>query len=101
MKIKRNDTVLITKGKDRGRTGKVLKVLPKQKSILVEGLNLVKKHIRPKKAREKGQIVKKPAPVDVSNVKIICPKCKKTTKIGYKQEKGKKYRVCKKCGQEI
>ncbi len=101
MKIKKNDTVLITSGKDKGRTGKVLKVLPQEDSILIEGINLVKKHVRPKKSGEKGQIVKKPVPLHISNTKLICPKCKKAAKIVHKIEKEKKYRVCKKCGQEI
>lgn len=101
MKIKKGDTVLITSGKDRGRTGKVLKSLLKKESILVEGINLKKKHIRPKKGGEKGQVVEIPAPLPASNVKIICPKCKKTTRIGCRIEKKKKYRICKKCNQVI
>ncbi len=101
MKIKKGDTVLIVSGKDRGRTSKVLRVFPKTKNILAEGINIRKKHIRPKKAGEKGQIIEVPGTLDVSNVKLICPKCKKATRPGYKAEKGKKYRICKKCGQEI
>lgn len=101
MKIKKNDLVLIISGKDRGRKGKVLKVFPKENRILVEGINLRKKHQRPKKADEKGQIITLPAPIDISNVKLICSKCGKPTRVGYKIIEGKKFRICKKCGQEI
>lgn len=107
MKIKKDDLVLITTGKDRGRKGKIFKSLPKERKIIVEGLNIVKKHLRPKRQGEKGQIVEVPRPIDVSNVKLICPRCKKPVRVGYKIIKGKnkkenkKYRVCKKCKQEI
>lgn len=101
MKIKKGDSVLITAGKDKGRTGKILKALPKELKILVEGINLKKKHVRPKKEGEKGQVVDIPAALDVSNVKIICPKCGKATRIGYKIEGENKKRFCKKCKQDI
>jgi len=101
MKIKKGDTVLIIAGKYRGKKGKVLKTFPKEKKILVEGVNLIKKHQRPKKTGEKGQIVELRKPIDISNTKLICPKCAKPTRIGYKIIEGKKYRICKKCGQEI
>ena len=101
MKVKKGDNVLIIAGKDKGRTGKILKSLPKEKGVLVEGINLKKKHVRPKKQGEKGQIVQLPAVLDVSNIKIICPKCGKAARIGYKLEKGNKKRICKKCKQEI
>ncbi|TSC94372.1 MAG: large subunit ribosomal protein L24 [Parcubacteria group bacterium Licking1014_1] len=101
MKIKKGDTVLITAGKDKNRTGKVLKVFPKKHSLLVEGMNLKKKHVRPKKSGEKGQIVQVALALDVSNVKIICPKCAKAARIGCRTEKERKFRICKKCGQEI
>jgi len=101
MKIKKGDTVLIISGKDRGRKSKVQKVFPKEKRILVEGINLRKKHVRPRRMGEKGQVIEMPAPIDISNVKLICPKCEKATKVGYKIVERKKYRICKKCGQEI
>lgn len=101
MKVKKSDQVLIISGKDRGRKGKVLQVFPKENRILVEGINLRKKHQRPRRMGEKGQIVELPAPIRVSNVKLICPKCGKTTRVRYKITESKKYRVCKKCGQEI
>lgn len=101
MKVKKGDTVLITSGKDRAKTGKVLGVYAEINKIIVEGLNLMKKHVKPKRQGEKGQIVQIPAKIDVSNVKLICGKCGKPTRIGYKIEKDKKYRICKKCNQEI
>lgn len=101
MKIRKGDTVLITSGKDRGRKGKVLKVFPKENRILAEGINLRKKHRRPRRSGEKGQIIEMPAPISISNVKLICPKCGKATKVGYKIVEKKKFRICKKCGQEI
>ena len=101
MKVKKGDTVLITAGKDKGRTAKILKSLPKELKILVEGINIKKKHVRAKRQGEKGQIIQLPAVIDVSNVKIICPKCGKATRVGYTIEKDIKKRICKKCNQEI
>lgn len=101
MKVKKGDTVLIISGKDRGRTAKIVRALPKERGILVEGINLKKKHIKPKKEGEKGQVVQIPAVLDVSNVKIVCPKCGKATRIGYKIEGDVKKRICKKCKQDI
>ena len=103
MKIHKNDTVLIISGKDRGRKGKVLQSLPKAGKVLVEGINIRKKSVRPKKSGEKGQIVEMPGFLDISNVKIVCPKCGKATRVEYKISKDKKVknRICKKCGQEI
>jgi len=101
MKIKKGDTVLIISGKDKGRTAKVLKALPKERSILVEGINLKKKHVRPKRQGEKGQIIDVPSALEVSNIKIICPKCGKAARVGYKIESDKKVRICKKCKLEI
>jgi len=101
MKVKKGDTVLIIAGKDKGRTAKILKSLPKEVKILVEGINLKKKHVRPRRDGEKGQIIQLPAVIDVSNVKVVCPKCGKAVRVGYKTEKDIKKRICKKCNQEI
>jgi large subunit ribosomal protein L24 len=101
MKIRKGDQVLIISGKDRGKKGKILKVLPRENKILVEGVNFKKRHQKPKKSGEKGQIILKPAPVNVSNAKIVCSKCGKVARVGYKIVEKRKYRVCKKCGQEI
>jgi len=101
MKIRKGDNVKILAGKDRGKTGKVLRVDPKEKKAVVEGLNLVKKHTRPRRQGEKGQRVSVPALMDASNLMIVCPKCSKFARIGYKVRGEKKYRVCKKCKNEI
>ena len=101
MRIKKNDIVLVISGKDRGRKGKVIEVFPKQGRIVIEGINLRKKHVKPKKSGEKGQIVETPALLNASDVKLICPKCGKAVRTGYKMEGKKKYRACKKCGQEV
>lgn len=101
MKIKKGDNILVISGKDKGRTGKVTRALPKEAGILVEGINLRKKHVRPKREGEKGQVVDVPTVLDVSNVKIVCPKCGKAARVGYKIEKDTKVRICKKCSQEI
>ena len=101
MKVKQGDNVLIIAGKDKSRTGKIIKAFPKESKILVEGINLKKKHVRPKREGEKGQIVEIPAVLDISNVKIICPKCGKATRVGYKIEKDIKNRICKACKQVI
>ena len=111
MKIKKNDTVKILKGKDQGKTGKVLNVLVPSKSvktrsgkdiqIVIEGLNLKYKHLRPKKSGEKGQRIMFPAPINISNVMLICPKCSKNTRVGYEIKDGVKNRICKKCKAQI
>jgi len=101
MKIRKGDQVLIIKGKDRGRKGKVLKGFPKELKVLVEGMNMRKKHMRPKKEGEKGQVIEMAMPMPVSRVKLICPKCGKATRIGYKIENGIKVRICKKCQAEV
>lgn len=101
MKIRKNDTVLIIKGKDRGKQGKILDVFPKEERVVVEGANIRKKHVKPKRSGEKGQVVQTPAPIPVANVKLICSKCGQPTRVGSKIIENKKYRICKKCGVEI
>lgn len=101
MKLKTGDQVLITSGKDRGRKGKIIEVLPREGKIVVEGINLRKKHVRPRRQGSKGQVVEVTLPFYASNVKIICTKCAKAVRVGYKISTEKKYRVCKKCGEEI
>ena len=101
MKIKKGDTILIISGKDRGKKAKVLEIFPKEKKVIVEGANLRKKHVKPKKSGEKGQVIQLPGPIDISNLKIICPKCGKAARVGYRLAEKKKFRICKKCGQEI
>ncbi len=102
MKIKKNDTVIIISGKDKNKKGKIIRVLPTENRVVVEGANLRKKHRKARREGEKGQVVEIAAPINVSSVKLMCPKCKMPARIGYKLIKGdKKYRVCKKCQQEI
>jgi len=101
MKIKKGDTVLIISGKDKGKKSKVLEAFPRQNKVAVERVNIVKRHRRPKREKEKGQIVEVPKPIDVSNVKLVCPKCSQPTRLGYRLTEKGKYRICKKCNQEI
>ncbi|MDP1629161.1 MAG: 50S ribosomal protein L24 [bacterium] len=101
MKIKKGDQVKIVSGKDNGKAGKVVKVIPKSERAIVEGLNLVKKHVRPRRAGEKGQIIEVPRSIHISSVMFVCSKCGKPTRIGYMIREGKKYRICKRCRNEI
>jgi large subunit ribosomal protein L24 len=101
MNIKEKDTVLIISGKYKGKKGKVLVAFPDESKVLVEGINIKKRHQRPKKQGEKGQIIEKPAPFPVSNTMLVCPKCGQPSRVGSKTVDNKKYRVCKKCDQEI
>ncbi len=101
MKIKKGDTILITIGKDKGKKAKVLKVFPENQQILAENVNLVKKHVKPKKQGEKGQVVEIPKPFAVSRVMLVCPNCGQAARVGYKITESGKFRVCKKCRQEI
>lgn len=102
MKIKKGDKVKIITGKDKGKEGKVLQVLPEKEKIVVEGLNLAVKHVRPRRAGEKGQRIQFPVPLNISNVLLICTKCSKPTRVGYKLlENDKKLRMCKKCKEII
>lgn len=105
MKLKKDDIVLIISGKDRGKKSKILKSFPKQGKIVVDGVNIRKKHVRPKQSGEKGQVVESFGPIDISNTKFLCPKCSKPTRIGYEiietDGKNKKVRICKKCGAKI
>lgn len=101
MKIKKGDLIKMLAGKDKGKTGKVLKVVRNGEKIVIEGANLIKKHRRPRKEGEKGQRVEIPRAIDISNVRLVCPKCGKTAGVGYKKTGDKKFRICKKCKVEI
>ncbi len=101
MKIKKNDQVKMLAGKDREKTGKVLRTLPSVDKVVVEGLNLMKKHKKSNKEGEPGQRVEIPRAVAISNVMLICPQCGKETRVGHKISQGKKVRVCKKCGSQL
>ena len=100
--IKKNDLVKILNGKDRGKTGRVFKVWPRENRIAVEGINIRKKHRRPRRQGEKGQVVQIPAPLHISNVMLICPSCarpQRTKKL--LGESGKISRICRKCQEKI
>jgi large subunit ribosomal protein L24 len=101
MKIKKNDKVKIITGKDQGKSGKVLRVYPEDRKILVEGINLVKKHVRPRREGERGQRVEVPAKLDISNAMLICTKCGKDTRVGFRVLGENKTRICKQCNSEI
>jgi large subunit ribosomal protein L24 len=101
MKIKTNDNVKIIAGKDKGKEGKVVQVFAKEGKIVVEGANIMKKHLRPKKQGEKGQVIELAAPFNASNAMLICEKCGKPTRVGYKIGEKSKNRICKKCKEVI
>ncbi|MEG0320597.1 MAG: 50S ribosomal protein L24 [Oscillospiraceae bacterium] len=102
MSIKKDDVVVVLSGKDKGQKGKVLEVLPKDSKVLVEKVNIVSRHTKPKKQGEEGGILKKEAPIYACKVMRVCPKCSAPTRAGHKLlADGKKVRVCKKCGAEI
>jgi len=99
-KFKVNDTVQVTAGKDKGRTGKVLEVNPKEHTVLVEGVNQYKKHIKAK-GNEAGQIVTLPRSLSVASVSLVCPSCNKATRVGFDASQKPKVRVCHHCRQII
>jgi large subunit ribosomal protein L24 len=99
MHIKKGDQVKMLVGKDRGKTGTVLRVLPHEERLVVEGLNLYKKRVRPKRAGEKGEMVSLPRAIQASKAMVVCPSCKRAARVGHRvDEKGVKGRICKKCG---
>lgn len=100
MRIRKGDQVKIISGNDRGKHGKVLVVLPEEERIVVEGINIKKKHVRPRQQGKKGELVRIPAPIHISRVMIICAKCGKPTRTKLSPSKGK-VRICRKCGSEI
>ena len=98
MKVKKNDTVLVLTGKDAGKTAKVLVALPKDNKVVVDGINVQKKHKKARSAQEVSSIVNQSGAIDASNVMVVCSACGKATRVAYKVESDKKVRVCKKCG---
>jgi len=100
--VKTGDTVVILSGKDKGKQGKVLQVSPKERKVIVEGLNIATKHVKPRRQGEQGGIVEAEAAMYACKVQLVCPKCGKATRIGHKiLEDGSKVRVCKSCNEEI
>lgn len=101
MNIKKGDNVKIITGKDRGKKGKVLQVLSEKHLVVVEGLNLRVKNVRPRRSGEKGQVIRFNAPLQVSNVMVVCGKCGKPTRVRYRSEGAKNVRVCRHCGSTL
>ena len=101
LKIKKNDKVVVLSGKDRGKTGKVLGTVPSEAKVVVEGINMVTCHIKPRRQGEQGGIVKAEGAMYASKVMPICPKCGKAVRVGHVEKDGKMVRVCKKCGAEL
>ncbi len=102
MQLKKNDTVKVIAGKDKGKQGKITQVFPMEKKVVVEGVNVYKKHLRPRKQGEGGQVIEFFAPLNMNKVQLICPKCGKLTRIGKQlTSEGKKIRICKKCKATI
>jgi len=102
MKIRKNDTVIITAGKDRGKSGKVRRALPSEDRVIVEGLNMIKRHSRARKAARQAGIIELEAPLHVSNVMLLCDKCGKPTRVGFRLlADGKRVRICNSCREVI
>jgi large subunit ribosomal protein L24 len=101
MKIKKGDNVKMLSGKDRNKTGKILSVHFDDNRVVVEGLNIMKKHTRARQQGQKGQIISKERAVNASSVALICKSCGKVTRVGYKLIGDSKIRICKKCGGEV
>jgi len=101
LKVKKGDTVQVLSGNDKGKTGEVLEVMPKQEKVVVKGVNIRKKHVKPRKQGDEGGIISVESAIHTSKVNVVCPKCNKPARIGYKMQKDGKVRVCKKCGTVI
>ena len=102
MKIRKNDTVLVIAGKDRGKKGKVRKALPKNDKVIVEGVNMIKRHSRARREARQAGIIELEAPLAVSNVMLICSKCNKPTRVGSRfLEDGRKTRICRSCHEVL
>ena len=104
MKIKKGDRVKVIAGKDKGKKGKILQVYAARNKVAVEGINLAIKHVKPRKQNEKGQKIEFPAPLNISNLMLLCPKCNKATRVAYKilaDKKNNKVRICAKCKELI
>lgn len=101
LNILKNEIVIVTKGKEKGKKGKVLKVFPEKGKIIIEGLNLIKKHTKKRRQQDQAGIIEKEGPISISNVSVYCSKCKKGVRVGIKRENKKPVRFCKKCNQVI
>jgi large subunit ribosomal protein L24 len=102
LKIRKGDRVRVLTGKDRGKEGEVMRALPRDRKVIVDGVNVAKKHQRPTRTTQQGGIIDKDMPIPVANVALVCPSCGKPTRVGYKFDSaGQKVRICRKCEGEI
>jgi len=101
MNIRKDDTVIVLSGKDKGKQGKVLSANPKAEKVVVEGINVASHHKKPRKQGEEGGIIKIETPIRACKVQVVCPKCGKATRVAHKFEGDKKVRACKKCGAAL
>ena len=101
MRIRKGDNVQVLSGNDKGKTGEVLEVIQKEDKVVVKGVNVRKKHVKARKQGDESGIIPVECAIPASKVNVVCPKCGKVTKVGYRVDKDKKVRVCKKCGAEL
>lgn len=102
LRIKKGDTAMVITGKNKGKKGRVLSVAPAEERVIIEGINIIKRHTKPNKKYTQGGIIEKEGPIHLSNVMLVCPKCSTPTRIGNAlQESGKKLRVCTKCKEVL
>lgn len=101
MKLKKGDTVLIISGKDRGKSGKIEKVWPREEKIMVTGANIAKHHLKPSRKNPHGGIIDRLAPINAANAVLVCPRCSRPTRVSYKIAAGKKIRLCRKCKESL
>lgn len=101
MKLKKGDLVTVVRGKDTGKTEKIVKIFSKENKVVVENVNQFKRHVKSRMPGQKSEIITLTKPMAIASVRLVCPKCKKLTRVGYKMLKDEKVRVCKKCNAEI
>lgn len=101
LKIKKGDTVKVLSGNDKGKTGEVLEVMPKTQKVVVKGINMKTKHVKPRRQGEEGGIITREFPIHICKLSVVCPKCGKAVRIGFEMDKDNKVRVCKSCGEKI
>lgn len=102
MRVKKDDTVLVIAGKDKGKTGKVRQALPKQDRVIVDGMNIVKRHTRPRPNVRQAGIIEREMPIHISNIVLVCSKCDHPARVGYKRlDDGSRVRVCRRCGEVL
>lgn len=101
LKVKKGDTAVVISGKEKGKKGKVLRVIPAKEKVVLEGINMLTKHKKPRNQTTPGGIIKQEGALNISNVMVVCGKCSKATRVGHEIQDGKKQRICKKCGAKL